>query len=699
MAVAVGFNARDGISAPMNNMARAANRFGKNTQASFNRAEKASSKFKSTLGAIAPIGGIAAIGTGVAAVTRQFVEFDDSATSAFAKFKDLDSINTQRGQEQLNQLKEAARKVGKDTQFNAVQAANGLDFLAMAGFNAKQAMALLPGVVDLATAGNLELDRATDIASDAIGAFGLATNDTAQLTKNFNRIQDVMAATVTATNTDVETLFETIKFGAAPFTAAGQSMETFNAIAGRMAANGIKGSQAGTALRSAVLRLQKPTGEVTKGLATFGLTVEDLAGPDGQLLDMVTIMGKLEKGGKGLTTVQRNAALSAITGKNAFSAWASVMNEGVHQTADLQKQLQNAEGSSAKMAATMRTSLGNQLKGLTSIATEFGFTLLNTFVAPMLPILIDGLKMLISLLITLKPVIMAVVFALVAYWTIQKLIIAVGWIKFLIQSRALILLALQGHLLTAKALLIERVARLVAIGAMVAQKIATIALTVANWAAAAATMAFGVAMQVLMSPITLIILIIVALAALVYLVIDNWDIIAQFFIDLWNTVVNAFIAAWEWLKSIFFAVLDWLKANWKDILLFFIALPMFLFIMAGRVIRNNWESIKGFFLGVWQAITGAFTRAVAFIKEKFFAFYNSIVGKLKEIGAFLGFGGGGSAEVNVNSGGGVEAPNSAQVAAGGSFQGTLDVNAPQGSSLRQERRGAQPIDVRMVGAN
>ena len=131
----------------------------------------------------------------------------------------------------------------------------------MAGFNAEQAMKMLPGITSLATVANVDLARATDIASDALGAFNLMTNDTVQLQKNLNRVNDVSAKTTTMFNTDLNALFESVKAGASTFTAAGQSMESFNALVGVMSNAGVKGSESGTSLRNVMLRLADPTKE------------------------------------------------------------------------------------------------------------------------------------------------------------------------------------------------------------------------------------------------------------------------------------------------------------------------------------------------------------------------------------------------------------------------------------------------------
>jgi TP901 family phage tail tape measure protein len=378
------FRAIDKITAPLNRMMGSSQKFSKSIKKDFAKAQRQVDRLghsiKQKLGnalRIGLAGGLIALSAGIGVATNEFIQFDKSIVGATAKFKDLDT-DSDNIKDSMDALRATARKVGSETQFSATQAGEGLSFLAMTGFTSVQSMDLLPNVVGLATVANLDLATSTDIASDALGSFGLAVDDSEQLSKNLTRVLDVMAKTITSTNTDTEILFETIKLGAPSFTAAGQSMETFSAIAGRMASSGIKATTAGTSLRSMITRLEKPTKEVRKGLAAFGLTQADII-KDGKIMDMVDVLKLFEKGAKDLTVVQRNAALSAIVGKNAISGWAVVMNEGVEKTALLKEQLLASEGAAKKMAKFMGSSLAVKIDVLKSSLIELGFKFIEAF--------------------------------------------------------------------------------------------------------------------------------------------------------------------------------------------------------------------------------------------------------------------------------------------------------------------------------
>ena len=378
-AVSTKFTGKDLISKTFARMGKNADRFGNKSSKAFKKANRSASRFKDITKGILAAGAIqkvlGGLQRGVSAVTTEFIGFDGAIISAAAKFKDV-NLATAEGQKRLLELKKAARETGAATQFSAGQAAGGLDFLAMAGFNATQAMAALPGVVNLATVANVDLGRATDIASDSLGAFGLMTEDTSKLQKNFTRVNDVMALTMSRTNTNMEDMFEAVKKGAPDFTKAGQSLESFNALLGVMANSGKKGSEAGTALRNIMLRLASPTKEARKAIDKIGIKTADA---NGNFRDIVDILADVEKGTKSMGEVQKTAALSTIFGARAVGSINILLTEGSKKIRKFRGELENAGGSSQKMADIMRTSLGNRLKSLSSAAIEFGFKFLTAF--------------------------------------------------------------------------------------------------------------------------------------------------------------------------------------------------------------------------------------------------------------------------------------------------------------------------------
>ena len=161
--------------------------------------------------------------------------------------------------EDFERLSKQARDLGRDTQYSATQAANSQELLARAGFQTNEIIAAMPCLLNMAAAEGMDLANAADIASSAIRGFGLAASEA-------DRVADVLAKTSSASNTSIALLGESLKYVAKPAAALGFSIEQTNAMLGAMANSGIKGSQAGTALKAAFLRLSQEPKRVAKAL-------------------------------------------------------------------------------------------------------------------------------------------------------------------------------------------------------------------------------------------------------------------------------------------------------------------------------------------------------------------------------------------------------------------------------------------------
>lgn len=353
------FRAVDQVSQPVNKMTKKVDRFGDRSQRAFKRADRGASRFTKTMKRLA--GGMAmflSIGALTGALTSAITAgalFEQTMVNASAKFGE----GAERGTKQFKALEEAARKAGATTEFSANEAASGLNFLAMAGFNAEQSIAALPVVIDLATASNLDLARATDISTDTLGAFGLATKNATKLQENLTRVTDVMAKTVTSTNTDMEQLFETFVDAGPVAVALGASIETVATMAGRLADAGIKGSVAGTTLKNVFLRLAAATPQAQKQLDKFGVSLKDKKGNFRDVFDILEdLNGSLSK----LGDVERAAVLNDIFGKIPIAGVNVLLKVGAKNLIAFRKELEAAGGASAKMAATMRDTRLNQFK-------------------------------------------------------------------------------------------------------------------------------------------------------------------------------------------------------------------------------------------------------------------------------------------------------------------------------------------------
>lgn len=353
------FRAIDDVSAPMRRMEKSVSKFGRTTQNEFRKSDRAASSFAKKIKSLAAI---ALTAISVQAVTAQLTQaiavgaqFEQTMVNAAAKFGDV----AKKGSAEFQKLEKAAMLAGKTTEFTSSQAAEALNFLAMAGFNTVQSIAALPGVIDLATAAQVELNTASDMATDSLGSFNLIVKDSIQLQKNLARVNDVMAKTTTTSNTNFEQLFETFKDAGPVATSLGASIETVSAMAGALANAGIKGSESATALKNVFLRLAAATPAAQKQLNKFKVSLKD---SKGGFRDVLDIMGDLEKSLSKLGAVDRAKVLDDIFGMIPIAGVNVLMATGAKNMKEYRSVLEKASGTTTKMAKEMRSTTQNLFK-------------------------------------------------------------------------------------------------------------------------------------------------------------------------------------------------------------------------------------------------------------------------------------------------------------------------------------------------
>lgn len=254
--------------------------------------------------------------------------------------------------EEFIQLKQTAKDLGATTAFSASEASEGMQYLAMAGWDTNEIIAAMPGLLDLAAAGATDLGAAADIVSDVMTAMGMEANEA-------SRAADVFAKAATSSNTTVEMLGETMKYAAPIAHTFGMSLEEVSALAGMMANAGIKGSQAGTALRASLLRMSKPTTDMQKTMTELGISFTDANGNMKKTGDIVRM---LEKSFTGLSESQRLEAAQTLFGTEAASAWLGILDQGADTYESFAEQLNNAKGAADEMAKTRLDNLAGDLE-------------------------------------------------------------------------------------------------------------------------------------------------------------------------------------------------------------------------------------------------------------------------------------------------------------------------------------------------
>ena len=250
---------------------------------------------------------------------------------------------------QFAALRAEAGRLGTTTEFSARQAGAGMEFLARAGLNTTEVLQATAGALTLATAGVLDLARAADIASNILSGFGFEVDQIA-------RVNDVLAATSTRTNTSVEGLGRSFSFIAPIAAAVGLEFEQVAAAVGILGNAGIQGSRAATGLRAVLRGLVSDTGPARDVLESLGITAEQLDPQIHGLLEPLRLLAS-----RGLS-LQETLALFGDEGAAAFAALA----RGVDDVEDLERALGDVEGEGERLAEVMRNQLGGAFQGLGS---------------------------------------------------------------------------------------------------------------------------------------------------------------------------------------------------------------------------------------------------------------------------------------------------------------------------------------------
>ena len=297
------------------------------------------------------------VGLGTAAV-KTAADFDSAmskvAAVSGATGKDLDA------------LRDKAREMGSKTKFSASEAAEAMNYMAMAGWKTEDMLSGIEGVMNLAAASGEDLATTSDIVTDALTAFGLSAKDS-------GHFADILAAASSNANTNVSMMGETFKYCAPIAGALGFSAEDTAEAIGLMANAGIKGSQAGTALRTIMNNL---SGDVKICGSSIGEVTVATTNADGSMRDLSDILADCRTAFSGLSESEKAAAAESLVGKNAMSGFLALMNAGEADINKLSSAIDNCDGCAAGMAETMNDNLAGQLTILKSqlqeLAISFG---------------------------------------------------------------------------------------------------------------------------------------------------------------------------------------------------------------------------------------------------------------------------------------------------------------------------------------
>lgn len=298
----------------------------------------------------------AAVAFGATAVNAG-KEFDSSMSQVAATMgKTMDEMQSEVGSVDLawgsfsGNLREYAQEMGAHTAFSAKEAADALNYMALAGYDTQTSMEMLPNVLNLAAAGGMDLATASDMVTDAQSALGLSLDETGEMV-------DKMAMASSKSNTSVAQLGEAfLTIGATARNVAGGTTE-LSTVLGVLADNGIKGAEGGTHLRNAILSLQTPTKAGSEALAQLGMSYKDMYDEAGNMRALPEIFQELGDKMEGMNQQSKDAIISGLFNKTDLAAVNALIGTTGERWDELTGYIDDAAGSAQKMADTQLDNL------------------------------------------------------------------------------------------------------------------------------------------------------------------------------------------------------------------------------------------------------------------------------------------------------------------------------------------------------
>lgn len=558
--------------------------------------------------AVAAAGALIVGGLGLQDTISTFMDFEQGLSSVQAV--------SRATADEMSLLKDEAKRLGSQTEWSATQVTEAETLLAQAGFSVQENVAALPGLLNLASAGGVELSEATDVAAGTLRAFGLEADQAGHLA-------DVFAVAASSTNSDVTGLGEAMKYVGPAAKAMGVDVEQTTAALGMLANANIKGSQAGTTLRSAFTRLAKPTKQSADMMERLGFEAFDA---QGKMLPMNEVIANLEKSTSGLTDEQKANAMATIFGQEAMSGMLALVEQGPDAFKDLTDSLHDSSGAAQEMADTRLDNLAGQLtilkSGLEGMKIELGEKLAPYFkdfvswLTPKIPIITDKIVELVGKMQEFGS----------KAWPHVKEVID-GFKDFIPKLIALTpLIAGVGAAIAA-----IKIGNKIKTGVKAFMELKTLFSATVTGAGGV-----GKAISLMMGPMGWIALAIGAVVAIGVLLWKNWDTIKKkagqlknWISDKWNGIKESTAEAWDNVKNSVSEKWNSLKDTITGI---------------GPAIKdgvlNTWDKVKTGTANKWEEIKTAtsekLTQFTSFIKDKFLSLPESILGPLNTMKESIG---------------------------------------------------------------
>lgn len=350
----------------------------------------------------------------------------------------------------LEELTLKAREVGAETMFSASEAAEALNYMALAGWDTQQMLDGIDGVMSLAAASGEDLAKTSDIVTDSLSAFKMEVSES-------SRLADVLAAASANANTDVSGLGAAFQYVAPVAGALGFSIEDTAHAIGLMSDNGIKGQKAGTALRTMMTNLAKPTAAMEDAMEELGLSLTD---SEGNMKDFDTVMKELQVSFADLSEAEQASAAATIFGKEAMSGALAIIGTSTEDYNKLGDAIKNSSGSAEEMAEVMQDNLQGRLKEAQSAMEEAAITVYDNL-QPALESIVSGIKQAADWFNELSPTMQTTIVIIAGLAAaIGPLLVVAGMVVSSIGALIPVFAALMGPI----GLVIAGIAALIAVG-------------------------------------------------------------------------------------------------------------------------------------------------------------------------------------------------------------------------------------------
>lgn len=335
----------------------------------FGKSVEKSSTFKDMISANligdALEGGIRLIGDAAKEAGKYVVEVGSEFEAGMSE---VAAISGATGQE-LDSMSAKAKELGASTKFSATEVASAFKYMSLAGWSTQQQLSGIDGVLNLAAASGMELADASDMVTDYLSAFGMQASESAKMA-------DMLAFAQANSNTTAQQLGDAYGNCAAILHTGGQDIETVTSLLEGMANQGLKGSEAGTALGSIMTQI---TQKMKDGAIQIGDTSVQVADSTGKFRDLTDIITDIDGALGGMESADRSAALSATFNKTALSGLNLVLNEGIGKISGYEEALRSSDGAAKNMADTMQDNLKGKLTELSSATEGLGVAAYSAF--------------------------------------------------------------------------------------------------------------------------------------------------------------------------------------------------------------------------------------------------------------------------------------------------------------------------------